>query len=154
MFFHLKFSFKVNYYIFNQLLNGQLSGELTQWLEKEFPIKELERDKEKAFHECSKLIPTFADIIRLYKRECKGYSLEKNWHKIIVPCEKFTDELTKLINSTFIDSAIKAMIILTWDHVIKKYLKEALRLSDFFGVQVAIVLLGDINVELENAGIK
>jgi hypothetical protein len=23
-------SFKVNYYIFNQLLNGQLSGELTQ----------------------------------------------------------------------------------------------------------------------------
>jgi hypothetical protein len=134
----------------NKFITGRLNKFIMQWLKKEYPFKELETDKETVFKECSKLVSTFAEIIFSYKKENKDYTFKTADNL----CKKFAFVFYELINSTHIDTTIKAMITFTWDHVIRKYLKEAIKLSDFLGSQIAIILLGAVNVEVEKIGVN
>jgi hypothetical protein len=138
----------------NKFIVEKTTKFIKQWLEKEFSIKELKEDKEAAFQECSKLVSVFAETVYLYKKEGKPYNLVKKMDKINILCSKFTKVFSDLIYNKLIETPIKAIIILTWDHVLRKFLKDAIKLSDFLGSQVAIILLFDINIEIEKTGMK
>jgi len=138
----------------NVLIVERIKKVISERITKEYSFKELRKDKVKALEECEKLVPAFAEVVNSYKKISTSYNEKKHKGSFNHLCVNFIKEFYDLINSRFIDNAIRAMIILTWDFVIKKYLKETKKRYDLMGFEIAMILLGCISTELEVMGLK